>query len=53
MTVMTEFPISSPSLPLISLAESLKASHLECVDGLCLEFCLLLTVRSLEEHGHC
>ena len=37
MTVTTEFLISSPSLPLVSLAESLPSNQVECVHGLCLE----------------
>jgi predicted DNA binding protein len=37
MTVTTEFLISSPSLPLVSLAESLESGQFECVHGLCLE----------------
>ncbi|MFB6141534.1 MAG: helix-turn-helix domain-containing protein [Halosimplex sp.] len=37
MTVTTEFLISSPSLPLVSLAESLESRQFECVHGLCLE----------------
>ncbi|GGM65057.1 putative DNA binding protein [Halarchaeum rubridurum] len=37
MTVTTEFLISSPSLPLVSLAESLSSDRIECVHGLCLE----------------
>ncbi|MFB6074073.1 MAG: helix-turn-helix domain-containing protein, partial [Haloarculaceae archaeon] len=37
MTVTTEFLISSPSLPLVGLAESLESGQFECVHGLCLE----------------
>ncbi|MFB6108042.1 MAG: helix-turn-helix domain-containing protein [Haloplanus sp.] len=37
MTVTTEFLISSPSLPLVGLAESLPSNRVECVHGLCLE----------------
>lgn len=37
MTVTTEFRLSSPSLPLVSLAESLPSDRIECVHGLCLE----------------
>ena len=37
MTVATEFRLSSPSLPLVSLVESLPSGRIECVHGLCLE----------------
>ncbi|MFC5973193.1 helix-turn-helix domain-containing protein [Halomarina salina] len=37
MTVTTEFLISSPSLPLVRLAESLPSNQVESVHGLCLE----------------
>jgi len=37
MTVTTEFLISSPSLPLVALAESVPSNQVECVHGLCLE----------------
>lgn len=37
MTVTTEFRLCSPSLPLVSLVESLPLHRIECVHGLCLE----------------
>ncbi|MFB6183749.1 MAG: helix-turn-helix domain-containing protein [Haloarculaceae archaeon] len=37
MTVTTEFLITSPALPLVSLTESLESNQFECVHGLCLE----------------
>lgn len=37
MTITTEFVLRSPSLPLISIANSLQPNKIECVHGLCLE----------------
>lgn len=37
MTVTTEFLLSSPSLPLVSIPKSLQPNEIECVHGLCLQ----------------
>ncbi len=37
MTIITEFVIRSPSLPLVGLAESVPSNQVECVHGLCRE----------------
>lgn len=37
MTITTEFHLSSPSLPLVSITEALQPDQLECVHGLCFE----------------
>ncbi|KTG10401.1 bacterio-opsin activator [Haloprofundus marisrubri] len=37
MTLTTEFVIRSPSLPLVTLADSVPSSQFECVHGLCRE----------------
>lgn len=37
MTITTEFVLRSPSLPLVSIANSLQPNKIECVHGLCLE----------------
>jgi len=37
MTITTEFVLSSPMLPLISIPEKLGPNEIECVHGLCLE----------------
>lgn len=37
MTITTEFLLSSPSLPLVSITETLQPDQVECVHGLCFE----------------
>ncbi len=37
MTITTEFLLSSPSLPLVSITETLQPDQFECVHGLCFE----------------
>ncbi|WP_198943780.1 helix-turn-helix domain-containing protein [Halorubrum sp. SD683] len=37
MTITTEFSLSSPSLPLVSITERLPPDQIECVHGLCFE----------------
>ncbi|RJT07127.1 helix-turn-helix domain-containing protein [Halococcus sp. IIIV-5B] len=37
MTITTEFVIRSPSLPLVTLAQSIPSNQIECVHGLCRE----------------
>lgn len=37
MTITTEFVLSSPFLPLVSIPETLEPDEVECVHGLCLE----------------
>jgi predicted DNA binding protein len=37
MTITTEFLLSSPALPLISITEALPPDQVECVHGLCFE----------------
>jgi len=37
MTITTEFVLSSPFLPLVSITETLEPDAVECVHGLCLE----------------
>jgi predicted DNA binding protein len=37
MTIMTEFVLSSPLLPLVSIPRTLEPDEIECVHGLCLE----------------
>ena len=37
MTITTEFLLSSPSLPLVSITETFQPDQIECVHGLCFE----------------
>lgn len=37
MTITTEFVLRSPSLPLVSITETLRPDEIECIHALCLQ----------------